>query len=89
MDLGLKYQLNSALAGWLSWLERPIHQKVVGLIPGQGTNLGYGFKPWLWYIPEATSQCLSLSLFLSLSLPTLSLPLSLSLSLKSINISIN
>ena len=26
-----------ALARWLSWLEdRPIHQKVVGLIPSQG-----------------------------------------------------
>lgn len=25
-----------ALAGWLNWLERyPIHQKVVGLFPGQ------------------------------------------------------
>ena len=30
----------SILARWLSWLEQhSIHQKVVGLIPGQGTNL--------------------------------------------------
>ena len=31
---------------WLSWLKRhPIHQKVVGSIPGQGTFLGCGFDP--------------------------------------------
>ena len=30
----------------VSWLEhRPIHQKAVGLIPGQSTYLGCGFNP--------------------------------------------
>ena len=33
--------------GWLSWLEHcPIHQKVVGSIPGQGIHLGCRFDPW-------------------------------------------
>ena len=37
---------NLALAGWLSWLEHhPTHQKVVGLIPSQGTYLGCRFDP--------------------------------------------
>ena len=55
------------LAGWLIWLEhRPIHQKVGGSIPSQGTCLGYGFNPWLGYIWEATDRCFSLSLPLSL-----------------------
>ena len=32
---------------WLSWLECcPVHQKVGGFIPGQGTYLGCGFNPW-------------------------------------------
>ena len=61
------------------------NQKVVDLIPGDGTFLGTGFDPGpglgvydpqsrcVW---EATNQCFSLTLiFLSLSLP-LSLPLS-------------
>ena len=35
-----------ALAGWLSWLERrPIHQKVLGSVSGQGTDLGCRFGP--------------------------------------------
>ena len=57
-----------ALARWLSWLEhRPTHQKAVGSIPGQGTQLGFRFHPWSGRIPEATSQCFSLtSMFLSL-----------------------
>ena len=35
-----------ALAGWLSWLKHhPLHVKVAGLIPGQGTYSGCGFDP--------------------------------------------
>ena len=31
---------------WLSWLEcGPVHLKVVGLIPSQGTYLGFRFNP--------------------------------------------
>ena len=44
-----------ALAGWLYWLERrPVHQKVVGSIPGQGTYLGCKFDPWLSHVGETT-----------------------------------
>ena len=32
----------------------PVHQKVVGLIPGQGTYLGCVFDPHLGCIQEAT-----------------------------------
>ena len=36
-----KTHRKDAMAGWLSWLEHhPIHQKVAGSIPGQGTYLG-------------------------------------------------
>lgn len=32
--------------GWLGWLEhRPVHWKVMGLIPSQGTFLGCRFDP--------------------------------------------
>ena len=45
-----------ALAGWFSWLERrPAHKKFVGLIPGQGTNLGCQFDPWSGCAREATN----------------------------------
>ena len=56
---------------WLSWLERhPINQKVVGLIPGQGTYLGCSSVPWSGHKQEATDQSFSLtSMFLSLCLP--------------------
>ena len=60
----------------------PIHQKVAGLIPHQGTYLGCGFDPWSGHAWEAT-DCFSLT-FLSLSL----FPPPLPLSLKSINISL-
>ena len=44
-----------ALAKWLSWLEcHPIHQKVEGLIPSQGTYLGCGFDPWSGCLQKAT-----------------------------------
>ena len=60
------------LAGWLHWFEHsPIHQKVVGSIPGQGTYLGCGFHPHSGHIQEATNQCFFLPLFLSLSLSPL------------------
>ena len=39
-------EITSSLARWLSWLEhRPVHQKVTGSIPGQGTCLGCRFTP--------------------------------------------
>lgn len=32
---------------WLSWLEcGPMHWKVSGLVPGQGTHTGFSFNPW-------------------------------------------
>ena len=56
---------------WLSWLEyHPVDQKVMGLIPSQGTCLGCGFGPWLGRIWQATNR----SFFLS---PSPYLPLSL------------
>ena len=82
-----------ALAGWLSWLEHhPVHQKVAGLIPEQGTFLDRGFDSRSEHIQEATDRCFSLtSLALSLSLsPSLSFPttLPLPLSKKSVHISL-
>ena len=63
-----------ALAGRLSWLGcHPMHQKVVGSIPSQGTHLGCGFNPWLGHLREATNQCLPPSAHLPPSHP---LPLS-------------
>ena len=65
----------AALAWCLSGLEcHPLHQKVAGLIPGQGTHLGCGLDPQSGRVQEATDPCFSL-------------PLSLPLSLKLINIS--
>ena len=65
------------LARWLSWLEHcPIHQKVAGSIPSQGTYVGSTFNPQSGSIWEATYVSFSLSLSHSLSL---------SLFLKSIN----
>ena len=43
-----------ALARSLSWLDHcPMHQKVVGLIPGQDTYLGCPCHPRLGHIVEA------------------------------------
>ena len=43
--------VTAALAGWLSRLDHhPVHQKVAGSIPGQGTDLGCGFNPWSGHI---------------------------------------
>ena len=51
-----------ALTRWISWLEHhPVHQKVVGSIPAQGTYLGWWYSPPLGYVQEATNQCLSLT----------------------------
>ena len=62
--------LELALAGLLSWLEhRPIHQKVVSLMPGQDTYLGCQFGPWWGCVWAKTDRCFSLTwMFLSLSL---------------------
>ena len=50
-----------ALAGWLRWLEHHVvHQKVVGLIPGQGTYLDCGFGPQSGSVQEGVDH-LSLS----------------------------
>lgn len=49
---------------WLSWLELyPMHQKVDGLIPGQGAHQGYGFDPCMQSecIQKATDQCFPLT----------------------------
>lgn len=70
-----------ALARWLRWLEcRPIRQKPVSSVPGQGTSLGCGFNPQTGCIRDATGPCFS---HIDVSFPPLSpsLPLSLSLSL--------
>ena len=46
---------------------RPVHQKVAGSIPSQGTHLGCRFDPPLGCVWEATNGCFSLtSKFLSL-----------------------
>ena len=64
-----------ALSVWLSWLEHhPIHQRVLGLIPGQGT---YGvFRPSPVQAHTRGNPFMSMllshtdvSLFLSLSVP--------------------
>ena len=64
-----------SLAGWFSWLEHcPIHQKIVGLIPGQGAyerQTIYFFSLTLMPLSVCLSVSLShsTSLFLLLSLP--------------------
>ena len=65
-----------ALASVAQWVRHyPANWKVIGLIPGQGTCLGFRFSPWLGLVQEAIDWCFSPTLlFLSLS-P--SLPLSL------------
>ena len=41
-----------ALAGVAQWIEHgPVNQRVTGLIPSQGTCLGYGPSPW-WGMQE-------------------------------------
>ena len=52
-----KRKKNATLAGWFSWLEHcPIHQKVVGLIPGQDT---YRKQPLMFFLH--INICISLS----------------------------
>ena len=51
----------TTLARWLSWLEScPIHQKVVGSIPTQGTYLGCRFDPPLGLMFLSLTSSLSL-----------------------------
>ena len=41
---------------WLGWSERhPAKQKVMGLIPSQGTCLRCKFGPWSGRVREATN----------------------------------
>lgn len=52
----------------------PVDQKVAGLIPSQGTYLGYGFGSRSGHVQETTNRCFSrqcvcVSLSLSLPLP--------------------
>ena len=52
-----------SLAGLLSWLKpHPIHQNIVGSIPGQCIYLGCGFNPQSGHVQEATDQYLWLCL---------------------------
>ena len=64
--------VKTALARWFGWLNhRPIHQKVVGSIPSQGTHLGCGFDPRLGHVWKATDRGFSLTLtVLSPALPS-------------------
>ena len=39
-----------------------LYQNIVGLIPDQGTYLGYRFDPGLGVYRKATNQCFSLAL---------------------------
>ena len=58
-----------ALTRWLICLEYcPIHKRVVGSIPSQGTYLGCRFCPQSRSMGEATYQCISLTLCFSFSL---------------------
>ena len=54
-----------------------MHQKVAGLIPGQGIYLDCGFDPWLWRVQEAADQCFPLTLMFLCVSPPFPLPLSL------------
>ena len=67
-----------ALARRLSWLEHhPVHQNVIGSIPGQGTNLGCEFDPRLRRTQEAADLMslshIDVSFSPSISLPPISL----------------
>ena len=55
-EFRLKPHLPYALARWFSWLECcPLHQRIVGSIPGQGTYLGCRCHPKLGYVREANN----------------------------------
>ena len=43
-ELSLKFTWPGQELGW--WEHRPMHHKVVGSIPSQGTYLGCRFDPW-------------------------------------------
>ena len=59
--------LESALAGVARWVgHRPIHRKVAGLVPRQGTCLGRRFGPQLVGVQARGNR----SMFLSPSLPS-------------------
>lgn len=75
LELPLDFtKFECSLARWLNWLERhPAHQKVAGLIPHQGAQLGCGFDQGA-HGRQPTDRCFSLPL-----------PSLLPLSLKSIN----
>ena len=72
-----------ALAWWPRWLEcGPVHQKVAGSIPDQGTYLGCGCDPWVGCVQEATRPMFLFHIDVSVSLSHI-----LFLSLESINMS--
>lgn len=54
--------VKQTLDGWLVWLQcPPIHQKISGFIPGQGTYLGGGFDDQSgWHIGGSSPFSLSL-----------------------------
>ena len=62
------FNSDAALARWLSWVEcPPVHSKVAGSFPGQGTHLVCRFDPQSGHMQEATNRCFSPTLmFLSL-----------------------
>ena len=52
-------KISSALAGVAYWIEGwPRNQKVVDLIPSQGTCLGYGPGSPVGGMGEATNRCI-------------------------------
>ena len=61
-----RFYLQPWLGGSVGWSITPTRQKVLCLIPNQGTYLGCVFNPWSGHV-RATDQCFSLtSMFLSL-----------------------
>ena len=71
------------LAGGSSWM-----QKVLGLIPGQGTCLGFVFNPQSGSVWEVTKLSLSLSLCLPVSLKSIKISSDKGLKIKSSIISV-
>lgn len=68
MQIMFQKDICLVLARWLSWLgRRPVHQKVVGFIPGLGTYLGFRFNPSQGVYGKQQINVFLSHLFLSLS----------------------
>ena len=67
-DFRYVYKVHLALAGWISCLGcHPVHQKVLSLMPTQGTQLRWGFDPRSRGVWETTNGCSHINVSLSVT----------------------